>query len=829
MAQGQHGSLNDHSLASNISDGVSWRDQPVTDRTASLVGAQPSAELRPAYPHQSLSAEIRHNSPASVLSSSPQSMSRDTHHHNQRYMASQRPTPQPGNSTNTTRRSQLALPRLDSDRNREAVPTHTHYPGDGLDFRRPTMSIDEAHTQRSQVVDLTVDEDYNARSGVHDVIESSANRPLASRRQGLPRFGRNIIDVEEEPTDDVAMRAVGHDDLSWLGSFPSSRQPTPALVGDDVVITDSRPLDRGARPRGMQARRHVAAPRSLSPQLANFDDLIDLTDDNDEVIFTESRQRDVPENHGVNAQRPDMTAGHGTRTMSANAARIADIIREQPRLLHRMEAMGIELSRLLPNAVRPPSNLHHRVTPFDHSGEYGHYINRGGRPRQHRRMDMPAMMDYESIGFDLGAEGGGGVLPPTPRYSPPPKAPQGFTGNPKEDEAVVCPNCGDELIVGGKRSGNPDDEVKQQVWVVKKCGHAYCGTCATRKAAPGTRSKGKGKEKATDEGVPHPLKRATAPRRDRDRVMSGSSILRPCRFLRNGSLRYTFCRSKYSTTGTLTADISNQANMNRPADAQDPIAPGKQAEQPVETVPPSARSLYLIAYNAVSTMLWAVVLGRVVMITLLHGGGARSGFGSQARIDWLGGPNVYRGVGDFAKWTQTLAGLEVVHALIGLVRAPLLTTVMQVASRFLLVWGIVHFFPATALSPLYSTMLLAWSVTEVIRYSYFAVNLAYGKVPAVLVWARYNAFFVMYPLGISSECWLVWLATVPAKFLYDGLDWVLYSILAIYVPGSYILFTHMMAQRRKSMTRGARLFVQLADKSQTKSSRAMSPFDLSPG
>jgi hypothetical protein len=29
---------------------------------------------------------------------------------------------------------------------------------------------------------------------------------------------------------------------------------------------------------------------------------------------------------------------------------------------------------------------------------------------------------------------------------------------------VVCPNCGDELAVG-------KDEIKQQIWVVKSCGH----------------------------------------------------------------------------------------------------------------------------------------------------------------------------------------------------------------------------------------------------------------------------------------------------------------------------------------------------------------------
>jgi very-long-chain (3R)-3-hydroxyacyl-CoA dehydratase len=129
---------------------------------------------------------------------------------------------------------------------------------------------------------------------------------------------------------------------------------------------------------------------------------------------------------------------------------------------------------------------------------------------------------------------------------------------------------------------------------------------------------------------------------------------------------------------------------------------------------------------------------------------------------------------------------------------------MQVASRFLLVWGIAFLFPnATAFNPAFSTMLIAWSTTEVIRYSYFAVNLAYGRVPAYLTWLRYNTFFVLYPLGISSECWLVYSAIGPARRWGLEYEWALRAILFVYVPGAYILYTHMMAQRRKVM-RGLR-------------------------
>lgn len=110
---------------------------------------------------------------------------------------------------------------------------------------------------------------------------------------------------------------------------------------------------------------------------------------------------------------------------------------------------------------------------------------------------------------------------------------------------------------------------------------------------------------------------------------------------------------------------------------------------------------------------------------------------------------------------------------------------MQVSSRFLLVWCIVDVFPYLAQSPFYSSMLVAWSVTEIIRYSFFALSLS-GFRPRALTWLRYNTFFVLYPVGIFSECTLIWLAVGPAAELGEQHVWALYTILAIYVPGEWI-------------------------------------------
>lgn len=155
--------------------------------------------------------------------------------------------------------------------------------------------------------------------------------------------------------------------------------------------------------------------------------------------------------------------------------------------------------------------------------------------------------------------------------------------------------------------------------------------------------------------------------------------------------------------------------------------------------------------------------------------------------------------------TQSLAILEVLHSLIGLVRAPFLTTAMQVASRLLLVWGIMVPFGGDIVGArstqlgdyAYLGCVGAWGITEIIRYGFFAITLSGNSVPAWWTWLRYNTFYVLYPIGISSECTLIFKALAPAAQIDPLFRWALIAILAIYVPGSYVLYTHMIAQRRK--------------------------------
>lgn len=87
-----------------------------------------------------------------------------------------------------------------------------------------------------------------------------------------------------------------------------------------------------------------------------------------------------------------------------------------------------------------------------------------------------------------------------------------------------------------------------------------------------------------------------------------------------------------------------------PAEPMSPVEARKPGPKPLQSSSP--RKQYLILYNFVSAILWTVVLGRVLLL-----------------IPFVGFGNVYGGVGKFAKLTQTLALLEVVHAATGNVLA----------------------------------------------------------------------------------------------------------------------------------------------------------------
>ncbi|TKY69950.1 Very-long-chain (3R)-3-hydroxyacyl-CoA dehydratase PASTICCINO 2A [Spatholobus suberectus] len=191
------------------------------------------------------------------------------------------------------------------------------------------------------------------------------------------------------------------------------------------------------------------------------------------------------------------------------------------------------------------------------------------------------------------------------------------------------------------------------------------------------------------------------------------------------------------------------------------------------------RRLYLTAYNLTLFVGWLQVL-YIVLKTLKE----------------LGHENIYHAAEKPLLFAQTAAVLEILHGLVGLVRSPVTATLPQIGSRLFLAWGILRSFPETRTHVLVTTLLISWSVTEIIRYFFFGFKEAFGFAPSWLLWLRYSTFLVLYPTGISSEVGLIYIALpfikasekycirMPNKwnFSFDYFCAAI-AVLGIYVPG----------------------------------------------
>lgn len=161
--------------------------------------------------------------------------------------------------------------------------------------------------------------------------------------------------------------------------------------------------------------------------------------------------------------------------------------------------------------------------------------------------------------------------------------------------------------------------------------------------------------------------------------------------------------------------------------------------------------IYLLAYNGASFVLWAALLGYTL------GGGPATTVAERVAAP---PPPLLTA-------TQTLALVEIAHAAGGLVRAAPAATALQVGGKNLVVWTVmVPFwdqlvFPAAAASSSavggpaaaagsavsraglagFLGCILTWSASEMVRFGYFAVQLARGREPfGWLMWLRWVFF-----------------------------------------------------------------------------------------
>jgi len=202
---------------------------------------------------------------------------------------------------------------------------------------------------------------------------------------------------------------------------------------------------------------------------------------------------------------------------------------------------------------------------------------------------------------------------------------------------------------------------------------------------------------------------------------------------------------------------------------------------------------YLVLYNAVQTIGWSVLLAQI----LLHY--VRGGTHNQ----------LYDAVHTTVQIFQTAAVLEILHSAFGLVKSNIQVTFQQVFSRVYVVWAILYLCPSSQLSRGVPLLLLAWTLTEIIRYSMYAIQLV-GTPPYFLTWIRYTFFIVAYPTGVSGELLCMYSAfleasankryslTMPNAFNATfSFPLIIAAVGLAYIPFFPQMYLHVFSLRRK--------------------------------
>lgn len=163
---------------------------------------------------------------------------------------------------------------------------------------------------------------------------------------------------------------------------------------------------------------------------------------------------------------------------------------------------------------------------------------------------------------------------------------------------------------------------------------------------------------------------------------------------------------------------------------------------------------------------------------------------------------------------QNAAVLEIIHAATGLVPSNPVITTFQVLSRVMVVSGVLLATPPSFAAASFGLplALLAWSITEIVRYLYYFMNLV-GSIPHVLIWLRYTTFIVLYPIGVTGEllCFYAaqkyasmnpnaWSHNLPNAWNFTfNYYYFLLIVMFLYVPLFPQMYLHMFAQRRKML------------------------------
>ncbi|XP_060630849.2 very-long-chain (3R)-3-hydroxyacyl-CoA dehydratase 2 [Anolis sagrei] len=253
----------------------------------------------------------------------------------------------------------------------------------------------------------------------------------------------------------------------------------------------------------------------------------------------------------------------------------------------------------------------------------------------------------------------------------------------------------------------------------------------------------------------------------------------------------------------MAASSSSSSSSSRRADNGLGGGGGQQQQQQQQTAgsrrrkgPGALATAYLVLYNVVMTAGWLVIAVGLVRAYIAKGSYH----------------NLYYSIEKPLKFFQTGALLEILHCAIGIVPSSVVLTAFQVMSRVFLTWAVTHSVKEVQTEDSVLLFVIAWTVTEIIRYSFYTFSLL-NHLPYLIKWARYTLFIVLYPMGVSGELLTIYAAlpyvrqsglysiSLPNKYNFS-FDYYTFLILTMisYIPIFPQLYFHMLHQRRKVLS-----------------------------
>ncbi len=207
-------------------------------------------------------------------------------------------------------------------------------------------------------------------------------------------------------------------------------------------------------------------------------------------------------------------------------------------------------------------------------------------------------------------------------------------------------------------------------------------------------------------------------------------------------------------------------------------------------------SIYLFLYNFIQLCGWSFFFFRGVLNL----------------INFNSLQEMYSNTHIILECCQYGAFLEIIHAITGIVKTSILSTSIQILGRISIVL-LLQFVPVEV-SYGYLIIFFAWSSIEIVRYSYYILNLikknySNFNIPYLLIWCRYTFFIVLYPIGSFGEMLIIYNAQ---KYFNKIILWknnvfniyvgnLFYPIYILFLPSLIFMYRYLFKQKKKVFKR----------------------------